>query len=294
MKFKRKSVVLLLTAALLLSSRTELFAADPTTYPLSRDHVNLVRVQGQKITDVVYDTQALEISADKARGIVFVKVRPAWLANAQGDVTSAFFNTQNENFAVQFLVSSVPSQTVDLVPQSSAPAAAADTELKIALAAPLLQLEAGDFERELKLLVEQAFDSHNAAAEPGVGALSQAGQSERFARMPVPEGWVVWEGFKVRETRAFVTADKLVETLLFTRVWPEASVPDAARLAQAVPSVVAVAQEIRDETRDRLQTEMTLIRSRQGAVRGSDFFESALTALSSDKRPYSMPSSADR
>lgn len=40
-------------------------AADPATHPLSRDHVNLVRVQGQKITDVVYDTQALEVSADK-------------------------------------------------------------------------------------------------------------------------------------------------------------------------------------------------------------------------------------
>lgn len=93
-------------------------AADPATHPLSRDHVNLVRVQGQKITDVVYDTQALEVSADKQRGIVFVKVKSAWLNSAAENVTSAFFNTETENFSVQFFVSAVPSQTVDLVPQT--------------------------------------------------------------------------------------------------------------------------------------------------------------------------------
>ena len=182
-------------------------AADPATHPLSRDHVNLVRVQGQKITDVVYDTQVLEVSADKQRGIVFVKVKSAWLNSAAENVTSAFFNTETENFSVQFFVSAVPSQTVDLVPQTD---------------------------------------------------VAGAEDDRRFASLPAPEGAAYWEGFKVRETRAFLSADKLTETLLFTRVSPKASVPDAARLAGVIRGVLAVAQEVR--TGDRLQTEVTIIR----------------------------------
>lgn len=253
-------------------------AADPATHPLSRDHVNLVRVQGQKITDVVYDTQALEVSADKQRGIVFVKVKSAWLNSAAENVTSAFFNTETENFSVQFFVSAVPSQTVDLVPQTDVAGAADDRQTRIALAAPLMKLDTGDFVSDLKLLVQKSVTADVADDVRAVGSLTGAEDDRRFASLPAPEGAVYWEGFKVRETRAFLTADKLTETLLFTRVSPKASVPDAARLAGVICGVLAVAQEVR--TGDRLQTEVTIIRSREAALRGRDVFESALTELS--------------
>lgn len=253
-------------------------AADPATHPLSRDHVNLVRVQGQKITDVVYDTQALEVSADKQRGIVFVKVKSAWLNSAAENVTSAFFNTETENFSVQFFVSAVPSQTVDLVPQTDVAGAADDRQTRIALAAPLMKLDTGDFVSDLKLLVQKSATADVADDVRAVGSLTGAEDDRRFASLPAPEGAVYWEGFKVRETRAFLTADKLTETLLFTRVSPKASVPDAARLAGVIRGVLAVAQEVR--TGDRLQTEVTIIRSREAALRGRDVFESALTELS--------------
>lgn len=253
-------------------------AADPATYPLSRDHVNLVRVQGQKITDVVYDTQALEVSADKQRGIVFVKVKSAWLNSAAENVTSAFFNTETENFSVQFFVSAVPSQTVDLVPQTDVAGAADDRQTRIALAAPLMKLDTGDFVSDLKLLVQKSVTADVADDVRAVGSLTGAEDDRRFASLPAPEGAVYWEGFKVRETRAFLTADKLTETLLFTRVSPKASVPDAARLAGVIRGVLAVAQEVR--AGDRLQTEVTIIRSREAALRGRDVFESALTELS--------------
>lgn len=124
-RFPLKTVLAgLVTVAGLIANGAQ--SADPVTHPLSRDHVNLVRVQGQKITDVVYDTQALEVSADKERGIVFIKVKTAWLASGVGEVTSAFFNTESENFSVQFFVSAVPSQTVDLVPQTSVTGAVDD------------------------------------------------------------------------------------------------------------------------------------------------------------------------
>lgn len=253
-------------------------AADPATHPLSRDHVNLVRVQGQKITDVVYDTQALEVSADKQRGIVFVKVKSAWLNSAAENVTSAFFNTETENFSVQFFVSAVPSQTVDLVPQTDVAGAADDRQTRIALAAPLMKLDTGDFVSDLKLLVQKSATADVADDVRAVGSLTGAEDDRRFASLPAPEGAVYWEGFKVRETRALLTADKLTETLLFTRVSPKASVPDAARLAGVIRGVLAVAQEVR--TGDRLQTEVTIIRSREAALRGRDVFESALTELS--------------
>ena len=253
-------------------------AADPATHPLSRDHVNLVRVQGQKITDVVYDTQALEVSADKQRGIVFVKVKSAWLNSAAENVTSAFFNTETENFSVQFFVSAAPSQTVDLVPQTDVAGAADDRQTRIALAAPLMKLDTGDFVSDLKLLVQKSVTADVADDVRAVGSLTGAEDDRRFASLPAPEGAVYWEGFKVRETRAFLSADKLTETLLFTRVSPKASVPDAARLAGVIRGVLAVAQEVR--TGDRLQTEVTIIRSREAALRGRDVFESALTELS--------------
>lgn len=253
-------------------------AADPATHSLSRDHVNLVRVQGQKITDVVYDTQALEVSADKQRGIVFVKVKSAWLNSAAENVTSAFFNTETGNFSVQFFVSAVPSQTVDLVPQTDVAGAADDRQTRIALAAPLMKLDTGDFVSDLKLLVQKSVTADIADDVRAVGSLTGAEDDRRFASLPAPEGAVYWEGFKVRETRAFLTADKLTETLLFTRVSPKASVPDAARLAGVIRGVLAVAQEVR--TGDRLQTEVTIIRSREAALRGRDVFESALTELS--------------
>lgn len=253
-------------------------AADPATHPLSRDHVNLVRVQGQKITDVVYDTQALEVSADKQRGIVFVKAKSAWLNSAAENVTSAFFNTETENFSVQFFVSAVPSQTVDLVPQTDVAGAADDRQTRIALAAPLMKLDTGDFVSDLQLLVQKSVTADVADDVRAVGSLTGAEDDRRFASLPAPEGAVYWEGFKVRETRAFLSADKLTETLLFTRVSPKASVPDAARLAGIIRGVLAVAQEVR--TGDRLQTEVTIIRSREAALRGRDVFESALTELS--------------
>lgn len=271
----------LLSALLTLSPVPAAHAADPATHPLSREHVNLVRVTGRKITDVVYDTEALEISADKARGIVFVKVRPGWLASGAGDVTSAFFNTETENFAVQFLVSAVPSQTLDLTPSTPDPEKGDGTmETRLALAAPLVRLEAGDFVQELKLLVRHRFEGNADKLTQDVGDISREASARTFAPLPAPEGSVLWEGFRVREVQAFVTADKLVETLVFTRVTPKASVPDTAELVWAVSGVLAAAREIRDEGRDRMQTEITLIRAREAAVTGLDAFESALTQLS--------------
>lgn len=258
----------------------EASAADPVTHPLSRDHVNLVRVQGQKITDVVYDTNALAITTDKARGIVFVRVNPSWLESAATDTTSAFFNTETDNIGVRFLVSAVPSQTVELVPETRVGENTMANEARLALAAPLAPLQEGDFVSGLKKLVTKSFSGELKPEVAGLGTLTQAENEKSFAVMPPPDGFVVWRGFKVRETQAFVTTDKLTETLVFTRITPKAALPDAAALAKALPGVLAVAQEVKSGS--MLQTEITVIRSRESAAAGTDFYESALTLLAGD------------
>lgn len=268
----------LLTAAALAPAVAS--AADPVTHPLSRDHVNLVRVQGQKITDVVYDTNALAITADKARGIVFVRVNPSWLESAATDTTSAFFNTETDNIGVRFLVSAVPSQTVELIPETRLGENTHDNEARLALAAPLAPLQEGDFVSGLKKLVAKSFSGELRPEAAGLGSLTQAENERSFAVLPPPEGFVVWRGFKVRETQAFVTSDKLTETLIFTRISPKAALPDAAALAKALPGVLAVAQEVRSG--EQLQTEITVIRSRESATVGADSYESALTLLAGD------------
>lgn len=251
-------------------------AADPATFALSREHVNLVRVQGQKITDVVYDTKALEISADKARGIVFVRVRPAWLQEGASEMTSAFFNTESENFSVQFLVSAVPSQTVDLVP-SAAASAYSDQSLRMALAAPLVKAETDDFVGGLKRLARVVFEGAGGQGLPGLTA-AFAERAQTMTELPAPQGSVLWQGFRVRETRAVLTADMIAERLVFTRVSAKASVPDAALLAQSMQGVIAVAQEV-EERASGVQTSFAVIRARASAVLGEDAFESALARL---------------
>ena len=53
-------------------------------------------------------------------------------------------------------MSAVPSQTVDLVPQTDVAGAADDRQTRIALAAPLMKLDTGDFVSDLKLLVQKS------------------------------------------------------------------------------------------------------------------------------------------
>lgn len=275
-----KHACFLLTAAAAAIAPNVASAADPVTHPLSRDHVNLVRVQGQKITDVVYDTNALAITADKARGIVFVRVNPSWLESAATDTTSAFFNTETDNIGVRFLVSAVPSQTVELIPETRLGENTLANEARLALAAPLAPLQEGDFVSGLKKLVAKSFTGELKPEAAGLGSLTQAENERSFAVLPPPEGFVLWRGFKVRETQAFVTSDKLTETLVFTRITPKAALPDTAALAKALPGVLTVAQEVRSGA--QLQTEITVIRNRESAAAGTDSYESALTRLAGD------------
>ncbi len=228
---------------------SSLDAGEEPARPLARDHVNLVRVKGDKITDVVFDAQALEISADKERGIVFVRVRPAWLAAHPGRaaVTSAFFNTATENHAVRFAAADVPSQTIDLAPGLAAAKSLSDTPalqaLQEALAAPSASLAAEDFIGQLKEIVRETA-ADKSAKEPAAVGLAFSSDTARVRPVDVSSlARTHWEGFSVRPVRAWVSESFVCEELFFTNLNTSRRTLELNSLAQSVTGVAAIGAE---------------------------------------------------
>lgn len=224
-------------------------------HPLARDHVNLVRVKGDRITDVVFDAQALEVTADKERGIVFVRIKPAWLqAQAGARVTAAFFNTETENHAVQFVAADVPSQTIELVPGmvnvNDRRREPLERALLAAFEAPLEHLEAHDFIGELKEMVHAAAGGQGLSRSgEGEGTDAVEGLAFNAARNRIREvdlsdlARTSWEGYAVRAGKAWVSGRFVCEALSFTNLNVGRRTLALNAIAETVPGVVALAAE---------------------------------------------------
>ena len=224
-------------------------------HPLARDHVNLVRVKGDRITDVVFDGQALEVTADKERGIVFVRIKPAWLqAQAGARVTAAFFNTETENHAVQFVAADVPSQTIELVPGmvnvNDRRREPLERALLAAFEAPLEHLEAHDFIGELKEMVHAAAGGQGLSRlGDGEGTDAAVGLAFNAARNRIREvdlsdlARTSWEGYAVRAGKAWVSGRFVCEALSFTNLNVDRRTLALNAIAETVPGVVALAAE---------------------------------------------------
>ena len=246
------------------SSAATASAATPTftmptdggpVHPLARDHVNLVRVKGDRITDVVFDAQALEVTADKERGIVFVRIKPAWLqAQAGARVTAAFFNTETENHAVQFVAADVPSQTIELVPGmvnvNDRRREPLERALLAAFEAPLEHLEAHDFIGELKEMVHAAAGGQGLSRSgEGEGTDAAVGLAFNAARNRIREvdlsdlARTSWEGYAVRAGKAWVSGRFVCEALSFTNLNVGRRTLALNAIAETVPGVVALAAE---------------------------------------------------
>ena len=246
------------------SSAATASAATPTftmptdggpVHPLARDHVNLVRVKGDRITDVVFDAQALEVTADKERGIVFVRIKPTWLqAQAGARVTAAFFNTETENHAVQFVAADVPSQTIELVPGmvnvNDRRREPVERALLAAFEAPLEHLEAHDFIGELKEMVHVAAGGQGLSRSgEGEGTDAVVGLAFNAARNRIREvdlsdlARTSWEGYAVRAGKAWVSGRFVCEALSFTNLNVGRRTLALNAIAETVPGVVALAAE---------------------------------------------------
>ncbi len=231
------------------------------SHVIARDHVNLVRVPGERITDVVFDSEALEIQADKSRGVVFVRVKPLWAA--QGNTqTAAFVNTAGGSSGVTFKVEAVPSQIVELAPAKGAPLVPEASDAGGGV--PLVRFSDSDYLTELKTLVRRAqaerFDEPREA-----GAVWSERAAEKAAPVKFKSRRVRWGGLVVREAAVWATADKVVEKLSVTNLAVRTAAIDPAAFARAAAGTLAVAAE-KTELMTGDAADVILIRSRQAAM----------------------------
>ncbi len=266
-----------MVGALLLAATVAASAADAaqktdasgqTTWPLAREHVNLVRVKNERITDVVFDAEALEVSADKAKGIVFVRVKKKWLESASGEVTSAYFTTESDVHSVRFVVSAVPSQTIDLEGSTKE----IDEKRKLstnstndkALDMPLASFGQSAYVEELKALVRLCVRGKTSEEVSGPQVFSQNDRG-RWLALNEEDQAAHLDGLSIRTTRAYLTADKLCEAVRVRNMTPQSKKLNAARLIEKIPGVLAVASSV-----DRLNvgeaSEVIVVRSRAAAV----------------------------
>ncbi len=246
-------------AALLLSLPAP--AAAVESHVIARDHVNLVRIPGERITDVVFDSEALEIQADKVRGVVFVRVKPGWAA--QGNTqTAAFVNTAGGSSGVTFKIEAVPSQIVELSPGKGAAIATESSSLEEAV--PLVRFSDSDYLTELKTLVRRA-QSERFTDVPEAGAVWNSRDAQKTTPVAFKSRRVRWGGLVVRETAAWATADKVIEKLAVTNLAVKTAVIDPAAFARAAAGTLAVASD-KTELLTGEAADVILIRSRQAAL----------------------------
>lgn len=228
----------------------EVRAAAGEVYPISRDSVNLVRVQGEAITNLVYDTEALEVQADKVRGVVYVRVKPAFLKLGKTE-TSAFFAAGTESYGITFRFEDIAAQTVQIRP-SVRPGKETDTDGKAAeqekkelgeiLSAPMAPLAAGDFVSEIKTLVRSAATRRMpSAAADRLGSTFSGASGAALQLVDFAPRRGGWRGFSVTESSLLVSQKRLVDILEVRNLSARTQKLDWGALAGAVPDVLAVA-----------------------------------------------------
>ena len=240
-----------------------LFVLSPVAYGLeshviAKDHVNLVRVPGDRITDVVFDNEALEIQADKAKGVVFLRVKPLWAA--QGNTqTAAFVNTATGSAGVTFKIETVPSQIVEVVPVKTTPEAVREPATDV----PLVRFSDDPYLTELKTLVRLA-QKGDVKTRPEAGAVWRDA-SERIDPLTFRAKKTRYGGLVIRESVGWSTADKVIEKLTVTNLTAKPRTLDPALIARAASGTLAVAIE-KDELLAGDAADVIVIRSRERAL----------------------------
>lgn len=240
-----------------------LFVLSPVAYGLeshviAKDHVNLVRVPGDRITDVVFDNEALEIQADKSKGVVFLRVKPLWAA--QGNTqTAAFVNTATSSAGVTFKIEAVPSQIVEVVPVKTTPEAAREPATDV----PLVRFSDDPYLTELKTLVRLA-QKGDVKLKPEAGAVWRDA-ADRMETLTFRAKKTRYGGLVIRESTGWATADKVVEKLTVTNLTAKPRTLDPALIARAAAGTLAVATE-KDELLAGDAADVIVIRSREAAL----------------------------
>lgn len=264
-------------AALALAMSARLAAAEPPQpreklYPLSRDEVNLVRVPGEMIEHAVYDTDALEVSPDKARGVLYVRVTPAYAASGKKR-TAAFVSTQKSSYALAFAIEPVGAQEIsvqpsqsDLARRSEEKAAEQNTNIASAAAAPMAPLASSDFVSELKTLLKAAAQPAARSGKTTVGEVFSESDSQSIRTVAFDERKRRVARLTVRQSEMRVSEARLVDVLQVQNMTAAPLALDWKHFARGAGAVLAVAADTK-RLAPGAATRVYLIRDKAEAAR---------------------------
>ena len=223
---------------------------------ISGEHVNLIRVAGEAITDVVYDAEALEVEADKAHGVVFVRTKASWLT-AGKTRTAAFFNTASHSYGLLLEVASIGPQTIEIaglpIPKTQ------DDAVTAPPASAMARFEADSYVGALKSLLIRALRGE-VSVEATVG-MAFSPKDKSFVSLNIERREWACNGFHVEESRAYVTQDYLVEVLTLRNLMMHTLRVPLGSFAETRKGVLALASE-RTTLAPAEATDVVLISSR--------------------------------
>lgn len=225
-----------------LSGWTALAAAQSPSgaYSISAEHVNLIRLDHEKIVNVVYDVEALEIEPDKTRGIVFVRVRPGWLA--RGNVqTAAFLNSETESYGVTLTADAPASATVTVQTHRTRLESVPEGESLRAVAERLPALPASDFVAQMKAAVRAAANPERLGQRPERLGEAFADEAGAWVRHAVPAVQTSRDGWLLRQSAVVVGRLWRVDVVDVLNARASARALTWGGWFERVPDVVAVA-----------------------------------------------------
>ena len=208
------------------------------TRTISSEHVNLVRVEGEAIVDVVYDSEALEIEPDKSHGTVFLRVKPTWKA-AGKEETAVYLNTPEESYGLMLRPEDVPSQT--LVIASRVPPQTPDASPHAPEASRMGKLTAASYVSQLKECLlravrEEAFPTHPVAT-------TFSRKERTFEALDFAQREKSCNGFLLSQSRAYATRDYAVDVVSVRNLMLGVRAIPIGRFARETDDILALARE---------------------------------------------------
>lgn len=208
------------------------------TRTISSEHVNLVRVEGEAIVDVVYDSEALEIEPDKSHGTVFLRVKPTWKA-AGKEETAVYLNTPEESYGLMLRPEDVPSQT--LVIASRVPPQTSDASPHAPEASRMGKLTAASYVSQLKECLlravrEEAFPTHPVAT-------TFSRKERTFEALDFAQREKSCNGFLLSQSRAYATRDYAVDVVSVRNLMLGVRAIPIGRFARETDGILALARE---------------------------------------------------
>ena len=223
---------------------------------ISFEHVNLVRVAGEAICDVVYDAQALEIEPDKAHGTVFLRVKPGWKESGKTE-TAVYFNTAEESYGLMLRVADVPSQTIVIA--SRVPPPSVNSSPQAPDAARMKGLRSTSFVGQIKECLLRAVHEETFAT-PAVAATFSR-KERTFEPLVFSRREKSCNGFLLSQSRAYVTRDYTVDVLSVRNLMLVKRAVPVGAFARETQGVLALAKES-DQLRAGEVTDLVFISHR--------------------------------